>query len=119
MEHNVRTNVRLYSRPLKTSVGRDPARGCRKQVLDLCRACPTATRLVQGPGKVLHEENSRTALTIIAGSKEARKVPQFLAAFTGTSGTQISLIFLPISSRFPISSSFFAALVAFNYNFLS
>lgn len=45
-----------------------------------------AARLVQGPGKILHEENSRTALTIVTGSAEARKLPQFLAAFTATLG---------------------------------
>ncbi|KAE8752292.1 hypothetical protein FOCC_FOCC001085 [Frankliniella occidentalis] len=43
----------------------------------------SAVRLVQGPGKVLHEENSRTALTMTTSTKEARKVPQFLAAFAG------------------------------------
>ncbi|XP_034236806.1 facilitated trehalose transporter Tret1-like [Thrips palmi] len=45
-----------------------------------------ATRLVQGPGKILLEENSRTALTIVTTTTEARKVPQFLAAFTATLG---------------------------------
>lgn len=39
---------------------------------------------VRGPGKVLQEENSRTALTVTScNEKESRKVPQFLAAFTG------------------------------------
>lgn len=45
-----------------------------------------AVRLVQGNGKVLHEENSRTVLTVWGPSKEARTVNQFLAAFAATFG---------------------------------
>lgn len=57
-----------------------------------------ASRLVQGPGKILHEENSRTALTIVVANQEARKLPQFLAAFTATLGALCAGTFFSWSS---------------------
>ncbi|KAK3915004.1 Facilitated trehalose transporter Tret1 [Frankliniella fusca] len=60
-----------------------------------------AVRLVQGPGKVLHEENSRTALTMTTSTKQARKERQFLAAFSATLGALCAGTFFAWSTAVP------------------